>query len=394
MNQNIKFSFLLSAGVFLNSCSSLIPTLPKSETKVTRRLMGVGIVELERNPRVDRGSPVGSFAFPTKLSENDYFVGTLGGGFGRFNLRTGNYKWKKRYRVGVASRPAIRGDRVYIGAMDGFVYCYDLKNGREVWKKKLSAETLGNLVMGEEYLYVASADNVLWALNIQTGEEQWTLRRPSPNAAYYWSLRGNTAGVLSPDSKTLYLGFSDGIITAVKAASGEIVWERSFTRPGRFQDADSEPVLSPDGGSLYVALPDHSIQVLRTKDGNSLDSYPDSSGFVPLVDFKEGTLTYTTPNGTVRKYLLATKKLLWELDLKSRGVGVEFYDLKNGEALMTSTHFGLHLLDMKTGKIIDEHYLGEGIISRPVSDGSRVFLVTGRGRFVYLKLLEKSKKKV
>lgn len=375
----------LFTAVFLAlSCT----TIPKKEID-SSRFLGIGMVEIERNPKTDRGPSVGSFAHPIRFNETDYFVGTLGGTFGRFHTPSGSFKWKKHFVVGVAARPVVRGERVYIGAMDGFVYSFDLKNGRQIWKKKLSAESLGNLVMGEEYLYVASSDNILWALNIQTGEEQWTLRRPSPNASYFWSLRGNTAGVLSPNKKILYLGFSDGVIVALRAQSGEVVWERSFTRAGRFQDADTEPVLSPDGSTLYVALPDHSIQLLRTSDGASMDTYTEASGFMPLVNFKEGTLTYTTSNGSVRKYLLSTKKLLWEIDLKKRGMGVEFFDLKTGEILMTSTHYGVHLIDSKKGSIVDEHYLGEGIVSKPMSDGSRVFVMTGKGRLAFLQLKKK-----
>ncbi|MEZ4815647.1 MAG: PQQ-binding-like beta-propeller repeat protein [Bdellovibrionota bacterium] len=381
----MKSLFYFSLSLIVASCT----TLPKSQVDHSR-FIGMGMVEIERNPRFDRGAALGSFAYPIRFSESDYFVGTLGGTFGRFHTPSGSFKWKKTFQIGVTSRPAIRGNRVYIGAMNGFVYCYDLNNGKEVWKKKLSAESLGNLVMGEEYLYVATSDNVLWALNIQTGDEQWTLRRPSPNAAYYWSLRGNTSGVLSPNKKILYLGFSDGVVVAVKALSGESLWERSFTRPGRFQDADTEPVLSPNGSTLYVALPDHSIQVLRTSDGASVDSFSESSGFVPLLNFKEDTITYTTVNGSVRKYSLSTKKLLWQLDLKNRGMGVEFYDLGNGELLMTSTHYGLHLIDAKKGTLIDEHYLGEGVLSRPVSDGSRIFVMTGRGRLAFIKLKNKT----
>lgn len=376
--------FFFAAALLAVSCT----TLPKGAMD-TSRFTGIGMVEVERDPKFERGPALGSFAYPIKLSDTDYFVGTLGGSFGRFHTPSGSFKWKKTFRVGVASRPAIRGNRVYIGAMDGFVYSFDMLNGRQVWKKKLSAESMGNLVMGEDYLYVASSDNILWALNIQTGEEQWTLRRPSPNASYFWSLRGNTAGVLSPNRQVLYLGFSDGVVVALRANSGEVIWERSFTRPGRFQDADTEPVLSPDGSTLYIALPDHTVQVLRSSDGSSTDSYPEAAGFVPYLNFREGTMIYTTPNGSVRKYQLSTKKLLWELDLKKRGMGVEFFDLNNGELLMTSTHFGLHLIDSKTGKILGEHYLGEGTLARPISDGSRVFVMTGRGRMAFLKINKK-----
>ena len=176
----MKLGFLLIATTV--ACTSV----PRSDVPPSR-IQGIGIVEIERDSKFDRGAGLGSFAYPVKFNETDFFVGTLGGSFGRFHTLSGSFKWKKTFKVGVSSRPAIRGNRVYIGAMDGFVYSYDLTNGRQIWKKKLSAESTGNLIMGEDYLYVASADNILWALNIQTGDEQWTLRRPSPNAAVYWS---------------------------------------------------------------------------------------------------------------------------------------------------------------------------------------------------------------
>src|SRR4051812_20868953 len=116
---------ILPAAFALSACT----TIPKNQKTAQKRIMGVGIVELEHDPKLDRGASIGSFAYPVKFSESDYFVGTLGGYFGRFDTLSGSYKWKKRFRVGVASEPVVRGDRVYVGAMDGAVYCFDLKDG-------------------------------------------------------------------------------------------------------------------------------------------------------------------------------------------------------------------------------------------------------------------------
>jgi len=377
-----KVSFLFA--LIFTGCSTHKLTVPKSE-KTHSLIQGLGEVEIERGALNNRGASLGSFAGLTQVSPTDFLVGTIGGSFGRFDTQNGSFKWKKTYKVGVASRPVVEGDRVFVGALDGFVYCYSLNKGEELWRKKLSAESLGNLVYGASKLYVATADNVLWALNSESGQELWTLRRPSPAATFYWSLRGNTAGVLSADGSKLYLGFSDGVLLALNSATGETIWERAFNRKGRFQDADTEPVLSPDGSTLYVALPDFSIQVVKTSDGSSIDSFPDASGFLPLVDFNEGSITYSTQNGSVRKYQLSTKKLLWEMTLDQKGLAGDIVELKKGVGMFVSTRFGVHLIDLKKGTLIEEKYLGEGIISRPFSDGQRILILSGRGRMIFLR---------
>jgi outer membrane protein assembly factor BamB len=376
-----KFSFLCV--LVLTGCSTHKLTVPKTE-KAPALIQGLGEVEIERGAN-NRGANLGSFASLVQVSPSDFLVGTIGGSFGRFNTQNGSFKWKKTYKVGVASRPIVEGDRVFVGALDGFVYCYSLSKGEELWRKKLSSESLGNLVYGASKLYVATADNVLWALNAESGQELWTLRRPSPVATFYWSLRGNTAGVLSADGSKLYLGFSDGVLLALHSATGETIWERSFNRKGRFQDADTEPVLSPDGSTLYVVLPDFSIQMIKASDGSSVDSFPDASGFLPLIDFKEGSIVYSTQNGSVRKYDLSTKKLLWEFSLDQKGLAGDIVEFKKGVGMFVSTRYGVHLIDLKKGTLIEEKYLGEGIVARPFSDGQRIFILSGRGRMIFLR---------
>ena len=380
----MKKLYSLIIGLLFVSCTSIKTTVPKAE-KPQSRLQGLGVVELERAYFHNRGVNAGSFAGLVQVSPTDFLVGTIGGAFGRFDTQKGSFRWKKTYKIGVGSRPVIEGDQVFVGALDGYVYCVSLSNGKDIWRKKLSAESLGNLVYGNGRVFVATADNVLWSLNAESGQEHWTLRRPSPASSFYWSLRGNTAGVLSPDGTKLYLGFSDGVLLALNSLTGETIWERSFNRKGRFQDADTEPLISPDGSTLYVALPDFSIQVLKSSDGSSVDSFPDASGFLPLVDFKEKTITYSTQNGSVRKYDLGTKSLLWELSLDQKGMAGDIVPLKDNLGMFLSTRFGLHVIDLKKGTLVEEKYLGEGFIARPFSDGQRILILSGRGRVIFLR---------
>ena len=85
MKLKIGSLLLLTAACSSSKGSSFFTSLPNSEKKAMQkhsRLMGVGAVELEKNAKADRGASLGSFAYPVKYNENDYFVGVLGGGVG------------------------------------------------------------------------------------------------------------------------------------------------------------------------------------------------------------------------------------------------------------------------------------------------------------------------
>jgi hypothetical protein len=53
--------------------------------------------------------------------------------------------------------------------------------------------------------------------------------------------------------------------------------------------------------------------------------------------------------------------------------------------MFLSTRFGLHVMDLKKGTLVEEKYLGEGFIARPFSDGQRILILSGRGRMIFLR---------
>src|SRR5438132_793731 len=140
--------FWIFSAFFYIACSSHSSWKLKP-AKLDRSVFGdVGAIEIERNPKLDRGPSVGSFISPTFLAPADLLISTVGGSFGRMDAQSGSFRWKKTYKVGVGSRAVIKGNTVYIGALDMNVHAYNIQTGKEKWHKRLSAESMGNLLIG------------------------------------------------------------------------------------------------------------------------------------------------------------------------------------------------------------------------------------------------------
>src|ERR1700749_3139048 len=95
------------AAVACSSISKLKPQAAKLEPHIFN---DIGMEEIERNPKNERGPNPGSFVSPTFLDSKDVFVSTVGGTLGLMSTQSGSFRWKKTYQIGVGSRPALKGD--------------------------------------------------------------------------------------------------------------------------------------------------------------------------------------------------------------------------------------------------------------------------------------------
>jgi outer membrane protein assembly factor BamB len=312
------------------------------------------------------------------LGGDDVLIVTLGGGVGVYDIRTGAPRWKIEIPVGVASQPLVLGSSVIVAGMDGFVRKIRMDSGVVEWTSRVSAESLGGVAASQGFVFVTTGDDALWALDEKTGKSSWTYKRPSPQGSVYWSLRGNSIPVLSPDGRKLYLGFSDGVFVALESSSGQTVWERNFDRAGRFRDADSPAQLSKDGSLLFLPLVDGDLLALKTGDGTTLWSVPGGGGAPPLVDEEEGAAYVSLVSGGIQKISLKDTKLAWTVDLGDRGSASTPVGVLGGNVAFTTTRSGLMFLDRQTGAIVAEKRLGTGIIAPQAFDGRRLAVISPR----------------
>lgn len=144
--------------------------------------------------------------------------------------------------------PVVADGRVYVGNQTADrMLAYDAGTGQRLWQ---SANTLGGWQDGvptaADGRVFIGANNAVVARDAETGKDLWTYRSPGTS-----HIRGNaTPASAAVVDNTVYMGFPDGNVTALDAATGSVVWSR--TLPGRldFGGVHSSPAVS--GDTVYV----------------------------------------------------------------------------------------------------------------------------------------------
>ena len=322
-----------------------------------------------------------SFVAPILLGGDDALLVTLGGGVGLYDLRSGKPRWFNSIPVGVGCIPQISSSQLYVAGMDGVVRRMDLRTGKLKWETKLSAESLGGVALGAGFVYVTTADDALWALDEKTGQVQWSYKRPAPKGSLFWSLRGTSTPLLSPDAMKLFVGFSDGVFVALEAVSGQTVWERNFERSGRFKDADQRGVMSSSGDLIYLPLVDGDLLALKTSDGSTLWSIADAGAATPLLDEAASLLYVVTNQGHLQKHSLVDTKLLWSTAVDKALVSSPV-KVGAGYLAMTTSQKGLVFVDASVGTVVEQRNMGPGILAPPAFDGRRLLIISSRNRLL------------
>jgi outer membrane protein assembly factor BamB len=198
-----------------------------------------------------------------------------------------------RVALGDVSRsaPAVSEGRVYLGGRDNAVYAVELATGRMAWKTKAQGRVDSAVAVAAGRVFAVSENPTsgratLDALRADTGKLVWSF---SPS--------GLPAGVTSPSvaGGAVFVGFGDGTVRAVDAATGAERWHE----PVR---ADFSPLSSPAyatgrvyaldrNGGLYAFDATTGARAWDYQfDGTADWAAPLVSGSFVLVGLDDGTL--------------------------------------------------------------------------------------------------------
>lgn len=334
------------------------------------------------------GAPQQSFVAPIFMGGDDVLVCTIGGGVSLVDIKSGTAKWKLEVPIGVASKPFVSGSFIYVAGLDGWVRKLRADSGKLEWSSRLSSESSGGVVVNGSKVFVTSTDDSLWALDEKTGKSLWSYRRPSPQGNVYWSLRGASVPLVSPDGERVYGGFSDGYFVALETSSGATLWERNFERAGRFKDADQPFDLSHDGSQIFLPLVDGDLVVLKSSDGSSQWSISGAGGSSPLLDEAEGALYTSGIEGSLMKISTKDSKIVWSNRL-SKTYYAQPVEISETLLAYMNAENGLLIVDRRTGDVVDKLYLGRAHLASPAFDGSRLLILTSRNQLIVYKIIER-----
>jgi len=208
----------------------------------TTKTLAVREPVVEQRWAFDAGDSV--LSSPTVVTDESgtrtVFVGDTGGNVSALNATTGKPFWRFETGDAVRSSPTVvnvsgtAGRTVFVGSSDGTVYALDAATGEHRWTfetggpVKSSPTVIDDAVGGRENpadggtVFVGSSDGNVSALNAATGERVWRFEtgdavQSSPTVASV------PAGNNSTD-RIVFVGSDDGNVSALDAATGERVW--------------------------------------------------------------------------------------------------------------------------------------------------------------------------
>jgi outer membrane protein assembly factor BamB len=209
-----------------------------------------------------------------------------------------------RYDAGEAleATPAVDPAHqvIYVPAVDGTIHALDTATFELKWKEDLGFAVRKPVLLTDDALYLVTETNQVSALSREDGTVLWSYRRP---AGEEFSVAGQ-AGLTLHEGR-IYTGFSDGVVVALDASDGGVVWEIDTSedvgeieanRP-TFADIDTTPVVAD--GHVYVASYAAGLYELALGNGSVEWRDPERKGVVAMADAGPWLIMLSSREGVV-----------------------------------------------------------------------------------------------
>jgi len=199
-------------------------------------------------------------------------------------------------------------------------------------------------VLDQGKLYVASLEGIVYALDAETGDLIWQFEADDE----IWA-----APAIIGD--TLYIGTFNGKVFAVDTNTGNETWQQPFETDG--------PIISTplvDNGMVYAASFDRHIYALDAVDGSLVWQFPDTEE----VESKPERWFWTSPV------------------------------IHNGIIYAPNMDGKVYVINATNGSVIEIIDLGSAVSSTPVVAQDKVFIATEDGDLFYIDTEDISKREM
>jgi outer membrane protein assembly factor BamB len=293
------------------------------------------------------------------------------------SAETGRPRWRRRIGGLAASAPAAGGASVYFvanaggyggiaGAGRAKIVAINRRTGRVRWARRLASSSESSpLVIGSgrrAYVYLGSQAGIVYALSAVSGRVLWTYRAGGPvkSALALWHGK-------------LYFGDYGGSVTALRAKNGSVVW-----RSGAGGSVYATPAVA--FGRVYVGSKSGSVYAYDANNGRLLWSHPTGSYVyaapaVAAVGGMKPAVFVGSYSGRFMALNARTGGTLWS---RPAGGIVSGAASVIGKIVYFSalTARRTYAVSAKTGRLL--WTLHKGAFNPAISDGERVY-VTGYG---------------
>jgi len=339
--------------------------------------------KLDRNWSIKVGSKVDGDAFlsPAVLGDNVYAAST-NGKVTKVSLSQGKRIWttslklkKEIISAGVGAGSGL----ILIGTDEGYLYALKQEDGSQAWKTKLDSVIHATPVIEGNIVIARTPDGKVYGVSAFDGNIEWTISRRPPSL----TIVGESKPLLTQG--VAFIGFPDGTMAAVDAASGRALWDfpvsvkRGTNELDGLADIDTTPVIV--GESIYVSSYQdvtHSLNIPQQAVAWTIDVSSHRA-----LAFDAAHLYITDRFGVVYQIDRSTGDQLWAQN------GLKFFGsvgapISVGPYVLVADGRGdLYVINKKDGR----HNLGaRAMVGDPIVDSNSVIFIDNNGRLQSLSI--------
>ncbi len=311
------------------------------------------------------------------LLYNDQLIAANGyDGLVSYNKKTQQVNWRFTIKHGVESAGLMAGGFLFVGGLDGYFYSVDLDSGKLNWKFDTKTEIVSEPVLHKGVIYFLNGANALFSLDASTGKQIWVYNRQETSTQM--TVRGGSRPVI--ENNLIYIGFSDGSMTAISLSTGTPQWEVLLNKNNRFKDIDASPVI--DGDKIYINSYDDKLYCLSKNNGSILWKSDFGGATAPIISGDR--LIYSTSKSHLMSVSKMDGKLIWSVK-NILGISTEPI-LYKGNVIVGESQGSLKFFDLMTGQLKTSFEPGRGVMSKPTLDQQNIYFLSNEGNIYGLQI--------
>lgn len=306
---------------------------------------------------------------------NTLYAADYEGRVASVDAETGNRNWLNKTDLPFSGGPGVEGSLLVMGTIDGQVQAFNADTGSELWQTRVSSEVLAAPAIADGIVVVRCIDGRVFGLDADNGNRLWIHDRSVP----LLTLRGNAALLIR--AGTVFVGYDDGTIVALKLEDGSVVWEQNFVNPEGRTELDR---LADIGAQMVMVATDlilssykNRVAAMAAESGRLLWFKDISSETGVQVD--RVNLALSDKNGEVWLLDRRNGSTMWKQDqlVNRRLTRPAFY----GSQLVVGDAEGyLHWIDVESGRFVARVREGrDGFAGAPLTVGTTLYVMTHDG---------------
>jgi outer membrane protein assembly factor BamB len=185
-----------------------------------------------------------------------------------FDPANGKRVWRVETGVTLSAGPGVGDGLVVVAGYDGDLIALKAEDGSEVWRSNIVGESLSRPVISDNAVVIYTIDGRLRVFSAFDGTERWALDQSLPALTQ----RGASTPVVV--GNTVIVGFDNGRLVASSLDDGVTEWEAIMTPPSGRSDldrlADVDGSIAAVGQDVYAAGYHGVIAALAAESGEIL----------------------------------------------------------------------------------------------------------------------------